>query len=210
MVWAQFASTMFPYCSPLPAAHETKSRVPAIQGEDASYLLLAKEPWGGLCGSTNSESLRTDDILPAKGVVRLTTGWLRHKAADPLPPQPARRQVAPGTSQRARSAGAPNLVRCRYGIVALRAQGLLDEARAYAGVSRGLNIPDSAVVARSAPALGRQTAPPSSIKKMPISASQWRVSSTQTCGESAVLGRAQAGARRVEGMSWFRHAAGFP
>jgi hypothetical protein len=33
----------------------------------------------------------------------------------------------------------------RYGIRTLRAQGLLDEALAYAEASRGLNIPNSAV-----------------------------------------------------------------
>ena len=29
-----------------------------------SYLWLAEEPWGGLCGSTESASRRADDILP--------------------------------------------------------------------------------------------------------------------------------------------------
>jgi len=136
---------MFPYCSPLSAAPETKSKAAAIQDEDANYLWLAEKPWGGLCVSTESASRRADDILPLlrRAWSDFTAGWLRHKEDGPLPVQPASRLQE--LLNVLALEGRPIWLRRRCAIRALQAQGPLDEALVCAEVSRGLKIPDSAV-----------------------------------------------------------------
>ena len=112
-----------------------------------SYLWLAEEPWGGLCGSTESASRRADDILPL-----LPRAWF-----DSRPGSFVTRGTALCLSSLLAASrlqellnvlaleGRPIWLRRRCAIRALQAQGPLDEALVCAEVSRGLKIPDSAV-----------------------------------------------------------------
>ena len=118
----------------------------AVQLDGISYLALVEENWGELCGSADVASCWADKILPAlraawsdwrpgayvKGTdlclsSLLTAGRYRELldvlALKQHPVWPWR----------------------RYGIRALLAQTLFDEALVYAEASRGLNIPDAAL-----------------------------------------------------------------
>jgi hypothetical protein len=102
---------------------------------------------GGLWGSTESASRRADDILPLPRRAwsdSRRSGFVTRRTALCLSSLLAASRLQE-TSQPARPVRRPIWPRRRYGIRAPRAQGLFDEALAYAEVSRGLNIPDSAV-----------------------------------------------------------------
>lgn len=118
----------------------------AIQDDGVSYLWLVEERWGELCASAEVASRWADEILPL-----LRRVWSEERPGD----------FVSGTDLCLSSLLAAERYQellnvlalkerpiwpwCRYGIRALRAQGLLDEALAYAEASRGLNIPNSAV-----------------------------------------------------------------
>jgi hypothetical protein len=118
----------------------------AIQLDGISYLSLVEESWGDLCGNADVASHWADKILPA-----LRAAW---------------NDWRPGAYVKGTDICLSSLLTAgryqellgvlalkqhpvwpwrRYGIRALLAQGLFQEALAYSESSRGLNIPDSAV-----------------------------------------------------------------
>lgn len=142
---------LLPVIATAPADAKTRGRWldrlwQAIQDDGVSYLWLVEERWGDLCASTAVASRWADEILPL-----LRRVWSEERPGD----------FVSGTdvclSSLLRAGRFQELLDVlalkerpiwpwrRYGIRALRAQGLLDEALAYAEASRGLNIPDSAV-----------------------------------------------------------------
>ena len=118
----------------------------AIQDDGVSYLTPVEENWGELCGGADIASCWADKILPA-----LRSGWgdWRPGAYVKGTDLCLSSLLAAGRYQELRDVLAlkqhPVWPWPRYGIRALLAQGLFDEALAYAEASRGLNIPDSAV-----------------------------------------------------------------
>jgi nuclear transport factor 2 (NTF2) superfamily protein len=118
----------------------------AIQDDDAGYLGPVEEQWGELCGNPRAASRWADRVLPVlqrawmdgrpgvyvKGTDLCLSSLLaarRHRdLLDVLALK--RNHVWP---------------RRRYGIRALLAQTLFDDALLYAEASRGLNIPEAAV-----------------------------------------------------------------
>jgi hypothetical protein len=118
----------------------------AIQDDGVSFLWLAEERWGELCASPEVASQWADRTLPLLRMVFSNT--------------------RPGGSVHGTDVCLSSLLAAgryqelldlldlkerliwpwrRHGILALRAQGKLDEALAYAEASRGLNIPNDAV-----------------------------------------------------------------
>jgi nuclear transport factor 2 (NTF2) superfamily protein len=118
----------------------------AIQGDDAGYLALVEEQWGELCGNPRVASRWADKVLPI-----LRPAWMDGR---------------PGAYVKGTDLCLSSLLtagrygdlldvlalkrnhvwpRRRYGIRALLAQTLYDDALVYAEASRGLNIPEAEV-----------------------------------------------------------------
>ena len=118
----------------------------AIQDDGVSYLWLVEERWGELCASAEIASRWADEILPL-----LRRAWSEERPGDFVSGTDLclSSLLAAGRHQELLDVLAlkerPIWPWRRYGIRALRAQGLLDEALAYAEASRGLNIPNWAV-----------------------------------------------------------------
>lgn len=118
----------------------------AVQDDGVSYLSRAEERWGELCASAEVASRWADRIMP---ILRKT--WSDPHTHDFVSGTDLclSSLLAAGRYQELLDVLSLNERPIwpwrRYGIRALRAQGLLDEALAYAEASRGLNIPNSAV-----------------------------------------------------------------
>jgi tetratricopeptide (TPR) repeat protein len=118
----------------------------AIQDDGVSYLWLVEERWGDLCASAEVASRWADDILPL-----LRRVWSEERPGDFVSGTDLclSSLLAAGRYQELLDVLAlkerPIWPWRRYGIRALRAQGMLEEALTYAEASRGLNIPNSAV-----------------------------------------------------------------
>jgi hypothetical protein len=118
----------------------------AIQNDDAGYLTQVEEQWGDLCGNPRVASRWADRVLPV-----LRPAWMDGRPGG----------YVKGTDLCLSSLLAAGRYRDlldvlalkrnhvwprrRYGIRALLAQELYDDALAYAEASRGLNIPEPAV-----------------------------------------------------------------
>lgn len=143
--------TLIPIIANAPADRPARNRWldrlwQAVIEDGVSYLSPIEEAWGDICASAEIASRWADQILPV-----LRTAW-----SDPRPGNYVR-----GTDICLASLLAagrhPELLAVlelkqrpiwpwrRYGIRALRAQGMLEAALTYAEASRGLNIPDPAV-----------------------------------------------------------------
>jgi tetratricopeptide (TPR) repeat protein len=142
---------LIPVIAAAPADAKTRDRWldrlwQAIQDDGVSYLWLVEERWGDLCASAEVASRWADEILPL-----LRRVWSEARPGDfvsgtdlclsSLLAAARYRELLDVLALKER----PIWPWRRYGIRALRAQGLLDEALAYAEASRGLNIPNSAV-----------------------------------------------------------------
>jgi len=118
----------------------------AIQDDGVSYLTPVEENWGELCSGADIAACWADKILPA---LRSAWGDWRPGAYVKGTDLCLSSLLAAGRYQELRDVLAlkqhPVWPWPRYGIRALLAQRLFDEALAYAEASRGLNIPDSAV-----------------------------------------------------------------
>ena len=142
---------LIPVIARAPADAKTRDRWldrlwQAIQDDGVSYLWLVEERWGELCASAEVASRWADEILPL-----LRRVWSEEQPGDfvsgtdlclsSLLAAERYQELLDVLALKKR----PIWPWRRYGIRALRAQGLLDEALAYAEASRGLNIPNSAV-----------------------------------------------------------------
>lgn len=118
----------------------------AIQADGMGYLALLEEEWGELCGGADVASCWADKILPA-----LRVAWSDWRPGGYVKGTDLclSSLLAAGRYQELLDVLAlkehPVWPWRRYGIRALRAQGLFDAALVYAEASRGLNIPNSAV-----------------------------------------------------------------
>ncbi|MCC6390060.1 MAG: hypothetical protein IT167_05630 [Bryobacterales bacterium] len=118
----------------------------AVLEDGVNYLSPIEEAWGELCASAEIASQWADQLLPL-----LQAAW-----SDPRPGNYVRGTDICLASLLAAGRHAELLAVLelkqrpiwpwrRYGIRALRAQGMIEAALTYAEASRGLNIPDSAV-----------------------------------------------------------------
>jgi len=118
----------------------------AIQNDNASYLGLVEENWGKLCGGAGVASQWADKILPV-----LRAAWSDWRPGGYVKGTDLclSSLLAAGRYQELLDVLAlkqhPVWPWRRYGIRALAAQTLFDDALAYAEASRGLNIPNAAV-----------------------------------------------------------------
>jgi hypothetical protein len=142
---------LIPVIATAPADVKTRDRWldrlwQAIQDDGVSYLWLAEERWGDLCASAEVASRWADVILPL-----LRRVWSEARPGDFVSGTDLclSSLLAAGRYQELLDVltlkERPIWPWRRYGIRALRAQGMLDEALTYAEASRGLNIPNSAV-----------------------------------------------------------------
>lgn len=142
---------LIPVIAGAPADAKTRGRWldrlwQAIRDDGVSYLSLVEERWGELCASAEVASRWADEILPL-----LRRVWSEEHPGDFVSGTDLclSSLLAAGRYQELLDILAlkerPIWPWRRYGIRALRAQGLLDKALAYAEASRGLNIPNSAV-----------------------------------------------------------------
>jgi len=142
---------LIPVIARAPADAKTRDRWldrlwQAIQDDGVSYLWLVEQRWGELCASAEVASRWADEILPI-----LRRVWSEERPGDFVSGTDLclSSLLAAGRYQELLDVLAlkerPIWPWRRYGIRALRAQGLLEEALAYAEASRGLNIPNSAV-----------------------------------------------------------------
>lgn len=142
---------LIPVIARAPADAKTRDRWldrlwQAIQDDGVSYLWLVEERWGELCASAEVASRWADEILPL-----LRRVWSEERPGDFVSGTDLclSSLLAAGRYQELLDVLAlkerPIWPWRRYGIRALRAQGLLEEALAYAEASRGLNIPNSPV-----------------------------------------------------------------
>jgi hypothetical protein len=146
---------LIPVIAAAPADAKTRDRWldrlwQAIQDDGVSYLWLVEERWGDLCASAEVASRWADEILPL-----LRRVWSDARPGDfvlgtdlclsSLLAAARYQELLDVLALKERTIWPWR----RYGIRALRAQGLLNEALAYAEASRGLNIPNSAVDAES-------------------------------------------------------------
>lgn len=142
---------LIPVIAGAPADAKTRGRWldrlwQAIQDDGVSYLWLVEERWGEMCASAEVASRWADEILPL-----LRRVWSEERPGDfvsgtdlclsSLLAAERYQELLDVLALKER----PIWPWRRYGIRALRAQGLLDEALVYAEASRGLNIPNSAV-----------------------------------------------------------------
>lgn len=118
----------------------------AIQADDAGYLAPVEEQWGELCGNPRVASRWADRVLPV-----LRPAWIDGrpgvfvKGTDLCLSSllaAGRYRDLLGVLALKRNHVWP---RRRYGIRALLAQTLYDDALVYAEASRGLNIPEAEV-----------------------------------------------------------------
>ena len=118
----------------------------AIQADGMGYLALLEEDWGELSGGADVASCWADKILPA---LRAAWGDWRPGGYVKGTDLCLSSLLAAGRYQELLDVLAlkehPVWPWRRYGIRALLAQELFDEALVYAEGSRGLNIPNSAV-----------------------------------------------------------------
>lgn len=118
----------------------------AIQNDNVGYLTPVEERWGELCGDACLASRWSDTLLP---VLRSAWSDWRPGAYVKGTDLCLSGLLAAGRYQELMDVLAlkrhPVWPWRRYGIRALAAQGLYDEALAYAEASRGLNIPNAAV-----------------------------------------------------------------
>jgi tetratricopeptide (TPR) repeat protein len=118
----------------------------AIQNDTANFMAPVQEHWGELCGAAEVASSWADKILP--GLRAAWSDW-RPGAYVKGTDLCLSSLLAGGRYQELLEVLAlkqhPVWPWRRYGIRALTAQGLFDEALAYAEASRGLNIPNAAV-----------------------------------------------------------------
>lgn len=142
---------LIPFIATAPADRSTRDRWldrlwQAVLEDGVSYLSPVEEAWGDLCDSPEIASQWADQILPL-----LRAAW-----SDPRPGNYVRGTDICLASLLAAGRYAELLAVLelkqrpiwpsrRYGIRALRAQGMLDAALTYAEASRGLNIPDWAI-----------------------------------------------------------------
>jgi len=142
---------LIPVIARAPADAKTRGRWlgrlwQAIQDDGVSYLWLVEERWGELCASAEVASRWADEILPL-----LRRVWSEERPGDFVAGTDLclSSLLAAGRYQELLDVLAlkerPIWPWRRYGIRALRDQGLLEEALAYAEASRGLNIPNPAV-----------------------------------------------------------------
>lgn len=142
---------LIPVIATAPADVKTRDRwldrlQQAIQDDGVSYLWLVEERWGDLCASAEVASRWADEVLPL-----LRRVWSEARPSDFVSGTDfcLSSLLAAGRYQDLLDVLAlkerPIWPWRRYGIRALRAQGMLDDALAYAEASRGLNIPNSAV-----------------------------------------------------------------
>lgn len=143
--------TLIPIIANAPADRPARNRRldrlwQAVLEDGVNYLSPVEEAWGELCASAEIASQWADQILPL-----LRAAW-----SDPRPGNYVRGTDICLASLLAAGRHAELLAVLelkqrpiwpwrRYGIRALRAQGMLEAALTYAEASRGLNIPDSAV-----------------------------------------------------------------
>jgi len=142
---------LIPVIAGAPADPKTRDRWldrmwQAIQDDGVSYLWPVEVRWGELCASAEVASRWADEILSV-----LRSAWSDPRSGGYVSGTDLclSSLLAAGRYQELLDVLAlkerPIWPWRRYGIRALRAQGLLDEALAYAEASRGLNIPNSAV-----------------------------------------------------------------
>lgn len=142
---------LIPVIATAPADVKTRDRWldrlwQAIQDDGVSYLWLVEERWNDLCASAEVASRWADEILPL-----LRRVWSEARPGDFVSGTDLclYSLLAAGRHQELLDVLAlkerPIWPWRRYGIRALRVQGQLDEALAYAEASRGLNIPNTAV-----------------------------------------------------------------
>ena len=142
---------MIPVIAGAPADGNTRDRWldrlwQAIKDDGVSYLSLAEEHWGELCGSAEVASRWADEIFPLLRMVWSDSQPGAYVSGTDLCLSSL---LAAGRYQELLDVLAlkkhPIWPWRRYGIRALRAQVLLHEALTYAEASRGLNIPNSAI-----------------------------------------------------------------
>lgn len=118
----------------------------AVQHDSVGYLALVEEHWGELCDAADVASSWADKILPG-----LRSAWRDWRPGAYVKGTDLclSSLLAGGRYQELLDVLAlkrhPIWPWRRYGIRALAAQGLFDEALLYAEASRGLNIPNAAV-----------------------------------------------------------------
>jgi len=118
----------------------------AIQDDGVSYLAPVEEYWGELCGSVGVASCWADRILPV-----LRAAWSDWRPGAYVKGTDLCLSSLLGSRRYQELLDVLSLKEHpvwpwrRYGIRALLAQSLFDDALAYAEGSRGLNIPNSAV-----------------------------------------------------------------
>jgi hypothetical protein len=118
----------------------------AIQTDTANYMAPVQEQWGELCGAADLASSWADRILPG-----LRAAWMDWRPGAYVKGTDLclSSLLGGGRYQELLDVLAlkqhPVWPWRRYGIRALAAQSLFDEALLYAEASRGLNIPNTAV-----------------------------------------------------------------
>lgn len=143
--------TLIPIIANAPADRPARNRWldrlwQAVLQDGVNYLSPVEEAWGELCASAEIASQWADQILPL-----LRAAW-----SDPRPGNYVRGTDICLASLLAAGRHGELLAVLelkqrpiwpwrRYGIRALRTQGMLEAALTYSEASRGLNIPDSAV-----------------------------------------------------------------
>jgi hypothetical protein len=118
----------------------------AVLEDGVNYLSPVEEAWGELCASAEVASEWADQLLPL-----LRAAWSDSRPGNYVRGTDICLASLLAAGRHAELLAVLELKHCpiwpwrRYGIRALRAQGMVEAALTYAEASRGLNIPDSAV-----------------------------------------------------------------